>query len=126
MLTPIGHRLQIAAWHTLQSTRGEPVQYYTRTGLYIEIPLAVLTQPKTSRIELTDAIGFESRRWEWLIDPEDLVLTDGTPITPAHGHWIIRSKDDSKFVLSPNARDLVWRWSDASQIWRRVYTEEVT
>ena len=126
MTTPIGHRLQSAAWHTLQATRGEAVKYYTRTGLFVDICLAVLTQPKTSRVDITDSVGFESRRWEWLIDPVDLVLSDGTPIVPANGHWIIRDKDDSKFLLAPNARDLVWRWSDASQVWRRVFTEEVT
>lgn len=125
MTNPIGHRLQTAGWRTLQSIRGESVQYHTRTGLYIEIKRAVLTQPKQMRVAITDSVGFESRRWEWLIDPLDLVLRDGTPIIPAHGHWIIRAKDNAKFVLSPNDKDLVWRWSDASQVWRRVYTEEV-
>jgi hypothetical protein len=126
MSNPIAHRMQIAAWHTLQATRGESVQYFTRTGQSIQIDLAVLTQPKTARLQTTDSTGFESRRWEWLIGPSDLALPDGTLIVPAHGHWIIRDKDTTKFVLSPNDKDLVWRWSDASQIWRRVYTEEVT
>jgi hypothetical protein len=119
---PPAYRLQLAAWRTLQATRGEKIEYHVHDLASLTVCKAVLTQPKTNRVDITDAVGFESRRWHWLIDPNDLVLPDGTVVVPAHGHWIIRGQ--LKYIITPDNNDLVWRWSDASQIWRRVFCQE--
>lgn len=123
MTTPLRNRLHQAAWRTAQSTNGESVVYHVHSTVSINIELAVLTQPKTGRVDITDSVGFESRRWHWLIDPNDLVLPNGNVIIPAHGHWIIRV-DGSKYIVTPDNNDLCWRWSDASQVWRRVFCQE--
>jgi hypothetical protein len=115
--------LHAAAWRSLQLIKGEAVVYNVHSTVSISIELAVLTQPKTGRIDITDSVGFESRRWNWLIDPNDLVLPNRTVIIPAHGHSITRG-DGSKYIVTPDNNDLCWRWSDASQVWRRVFCQE--
>lgn len=120
MATP-ADALKLAAWRTVQKTNGEPITYHVHSTLSIPIERAILTQPKTARIDITDSVGFESRRWHWLIDPNDLANLC-VLVTPEHGHWIMRG--EQKYILLPDNNDLVWRWSDASQVWRRVFCSE--
>ena len=120
MNTPPAYPLQLAAWRSLQRIRGEPIVYHVTTTRSINIELAVLTQPKANRID--GDIGLAVRQWHWLIDPNDLCIANER-ITPTEGHWIMRGT--ARYKLTPGeGNNLVWRWSDASQIWRRIFVEE--
>lgn len=120
MSTPPAYPLQLAAWRTLQRIRGELITYHITTTLSIEIALAVLTQPKAYRVD--GDIGLAARQWHWLIDPADLSIND-EQIIPQEGHWIMRG--DERYKLTPGeGNSLVWRWSDASHVWRRIFVEE--
>ncbi len=121
MTTP-AYPLQLAAWRTLQRIRGEAIVYHLTTTQSIEIERAVLTQPKANRVE-SDGIGLAVRQWHWLIDPDDLSI-NSERVTPTEGHWIMRGAE--RYKLTPGeGKNLVWRWSDASQVWRRIFVEEV-
>jgi hypothetical protein len=125
MASPKSQSLQKLAWRHLQRFHGEAIEYHTDDETTIEIALAVLTRPNATQVNVSEAVTFDSRNWNWLIDPEDLVSVDGHPITPEQGNWIIRVSDGTKYSLQPGpAGDLVWRWSDGNHIWRRVYCEE--
>lgn len=114
--------LKLAAWRTLQQILGEPIVYHITTTQSIAIERAVLTQPKANRID-TEGIGLAVRQWHWLIDPADLSI-DNEQIVPTEGHWIMRG--EARYKLTPGeGKNLVWRWSDASHVWRRVFVEEV-
>ena len=125
MTTPTDS-LKIAAWRTLQRIMGEPIVYHLNTTQSIAIELAVLTQPKANRID-TEGIGLAVRQWHWLIDPDDLSFQNERVI-PTEGHWIMRgpASNAERYKLTPGeGKNLVWRWSDSSHVWRRIFVEEV-
>ncbi len=111
------------ALRTLQAQRGETITYHI--GSYsIEIEKAVLTRPISQQVDTGENMAIESRAWDWLIDPADLVDADGEQIEPSRGHRIER-QDGTKYSIQPSdAGALAWRWSEGSHTWRRVHAEE--
>ena len=111
------------AWRTLQVQRGESITYYV--GSYsIVIEKAVLTLPGSGQVDTGENLAIETRSWDWLIDPDDLVNASGDRIEPDRGHRIERA-DGTKYAVQPSdAASLAWRWSDGSHTWRRTHTEE--
>ena len=121
MSIPPAYPLQLAAWRTLQRIRGVGIVYHVTTTKSLDIERAVLTQPRANRID--GDIGLAMRQWQWLIDPEDLSINE-EQLIPAEGHWIMHGT--TRYKLTPGeGNNLVWRWSDAMHIWRRVFVEEV-
>lgn len=120
-MAPPTNAQHLAAWRTLQATKGEAIVYHVTTTQSIAIALAVLTMPKATRID-SESIGLAARQWNWLIDPADLSI-DNQQVIPTEGHWIMRG--EQRYNLTPGeGKNLVWRWSDASQVWRRIFVEE--
>lgn len=122
MTTLLGRLLPVA-FRQIQTLSGESVRYHVHSELVIDVPKAVLTRQRPTREEITDGVGFESRRWDWLIDPDCLVDSNGDCIVPDVGHRIERVCDGSIYLVTANSRGLCWHWSDSTEIWRRIYCE---
>lgn len=124
-MTLLGRLLPVA-FRQIQTLAGEPIRYHVHRDLIVDIPKAVLTRQKPTREEITDAVGFESRRWDWLIDPDCLIDASGDCIVPDIGHRIERVCDSAIYLVTANTRGSCWHWSDSTEVWRRVYTEAQT
>jgi hypothetical protein len=112
------------AWRTLQAQRGETITYHVGSYSIVIERKAVLTRPVTQQVDTGENLAIESRAWDWLIDPDDLVDANGDRLEPDRGHRIER-EDGIKYSVQPSdAGALAWRWSDGSHTWRRVHAEE--
>lgn len=118
---PSAALLQLA-WRVLKAQRGERVTYHA--GSYSVELTAVLTRPTAAQVDTNEDAVIESRAWDWLIDPADLIDADGETIEPARGNKIERS-DGTVYRIQPSdARGLCWRWSEGQHTWRRTHTEQ--
>ena len=65
---------------------------------------------------------------DWLVTASDLVI-GGEPVTPRRGdkiYAVSRGMQQTYEVLSPGGDEPVWRWSDASEVTRRVHSKLIT
>lgn len=114
--------IQRIAWQALRAARGEPIRY-TAGSIVVDL-VAVKTRPAANQVDTADGIVYESREWDWLMDPAELVNTNGETIEPARGHKITAA-DGTEYKPQPSgATETVWRWSDGLHTWRRVHTEQ--
>ncbi len=114
--------IQRIAWQALRAARGEPITY-TAGSVSVDL-VAVKTRPAAAQVDTVEGVVLESREWDWLMDPAELVNAAGEAIEPARGHKLTAA-DGSEYLPQPSgATDLVWRWSDGLHTWRRVHTEQ--
>lgn len=122
MAVPPSAALLRLALRVLKEQRGETVTY-TVAGYSIEL-VGVLTRPTAQQTDMAEDAVIESRAWDWLIDPAELLDADGEQIEPARGHKITRA-DGTVYLIQPSdVSDLCWRWSDGQRTWRRIHSEE--
>lgn len=118
--------IQQVHWRTLLRTRGEWITY-TAGGHTTPQFQAVITRPGENQIDLADAMSIDSKNWDVLIDPADLVNASGEQIIPDRAHEITRVSDGTKYRVEPGpAGQNCFRWSDNLKTWRRVHTTIVT
>jgi hypothetical protein len=117
--------VEAIAWRTLLATRGEPISYRVHEDLTIEDFVAVVTRPQTNSVDVENLSVIESRAWNVLINPDDLVdpLT-GDRIEPRSGHLITVDSGLSLKVQPSDGSQLAWRWNSSNQIWRRINAAE--
>jgi len=112
-------------YQTLLALNGVEIRYHLDNETFVPLR-AVRTKPKPTRQDIIDGIGIDSYRWDWLIDPECLVDADGNRIVPQVGHRIERICDELMHDVVHDPRENCFRWSDDSQAWMRIYTQEFT
>lgn len=110
-------------WLQLLDDRGEEVTY-RRGDLVVEGLRVVFTGASSTQSPLGDQAQLQNRQLDCLIDPDSLVSESGERIEPKRGDRIERASGEIRKVFSPNNSKGTWRWSDAKQTWRRVFTEE--
>ena len=117
-------RVLIAARRSLLALNGVEIRYWIDTETFLTFR-AVRTKPKPIRQDIVDGIGIDSYRWDWLIAPDCLVDADGNKIEPQVGHRIERVCDELFHDVVRDPKENCFRWSDDTQVWLRVYTNEV-
>ena len=100
--------------------RGE-LLVYNDGATDIEVT-GVLTRP-TEGVEGVDpSVLFESKQWDVLLAPGDLLDEDDSEIIPKHGHTVKRVSDDARFEVVPGSTGgNCFRWSDSLKTWRRIH-----
>jgi hypothetical protein len=112
--------IQQLHWKTLLRQRGE-LLVYNDGVTEIEVT-GVLTRPSEGVEGVDPSVLFESKQWDVLIAPGDLLDEDDNEIIPKHGHTVTRVIDDAKFEVVPGSTGgNCFRWSDALKTWRRVH-----
>lgn len=116
--------LQRIALNAVKAARGQVVIYTATDGSEIELT-AVKTRPGGDAVEVNETALLDSREWDWIVDPTELVDANAVAIEPLNGHTIT-TEDGTVYRLQPgqNADGKCWRWSDGLHTWRRVHTLE--
>jgi hypothetical protein len=122
MTVPPSAALLSLAWRVLKAQRGERVTYYV--GDYSVALTAVLTRPSAGQVDMETDATIESRAWDWLIDPNELIDASSERIEPSLGSKIERADGTIYRVQPSDANGLCWRWSDGQRTWRRTRTEQ--
>jgi hypothetical protein len=113
--------IQRIALATLLAARGEPVTY--SAGSYSVELRAAKTRPAGSQVDAAEGFQIESRAWDWIVDPSELLDAGGEQLEPKAGHKITTA-DGAEYRVQPSdGSELAWRWSDGLHTWRRVHTE---
>jgi hypothetical protein len=117
--------IEAIAWESLLGARGEPISYRVHEELTIEDVMAVVTRPMTNSVDVQQISVIESRAWNVLIAPDDLVdPVTGDRIEPRSGHVITVDSGLSLKVQPSDGSQLAWRWNSTNQIWRRINAAE--
>lgn len=112
--------IQQLHWKTLLKQRGELLSYFDGVT-DIEV-MGVLTRPAEGVEGVDPSVLFESRQWDVLISPVDLIGDDNEEVIPKHGHKVTRMSDSTEFEVVPGSTGgNCFRWSDALKTWRRVH-----
>ncbi len=117
--------VEAICWRTLLAARGEPISYRVHEELTIEDVMAVVTRPQTNSVDVQNMSVIESRAWNVLINPDDLVdPVSGDRIEPRSGHLITTDSGQALKVQPSDGSQLAWRWNSSNQIWRRINAAE--
>jgi len=118
--------MESTAWQAMLARRGEPISYRVHEGLTIEDLEAVITRPQTNSVDVQNLSIIESRAWNVLINPDDLVdPVSGDRIEPRSGHVITATESGLELKVQPSdGSQLAWRWNSTNQIWRRINAAE--
>ena len=107
----------------LRAHASESVTYSRDPYDDLEILATRGSKPMRTLTDLGPRIDFTMQ--DWFLAASELVI-DGEPVTPRKGdriYAVSRGMQQTYEVLSPGGDEPVWRWSDASEVTRRVHTK---
>lgn len=111
------------AWQLLIVTRGELATLRMSETKTLDLQV-VFTKPQPKAADANGAAWFESKGFDVLVTPGDLIdPTTGQPFELIRGMIWERENGERYRLLPRDSRELVWTWNSNFQTWIRSHTE---